>query len=228
MLKARSRMILQVFLFCMLPASVCCQYHLGELGILGGPSATISNKTPGIGSSLSGPSGKLFYSHWICGKRHGYILSSGIRTNFLRCSPSLSFAQDTLTADGRIYYHWLEAGIAGKIRKNDYHRSSEFSMIAGAKTSVNMNGIFSNPGGNVNLNDLAGVYMPRLNFVFHLAMQYRHKFRQQAIYLEPGFETCLFPELELSGSGKRLRIFSLTMQAGFTFWNSKQRRIRNS
>lgn len=204
------------------------QYHFGELGVSAGPAINIPTGAPGLSTRYGTAVGKIWYSHWVCGKRYGYMLFLGGRGNGANAASGFILAPDTINGAGRLSFNWLEVGGSAKIRKNEYHRPNEISFIGGGKVAVNMLSLVRDEGTSNRISEEDGVSVADFNVAIHLSAMYKHKIGQQSIYLEPGIETYLLPDLDLQGTPQtgQMRSVFLYLQFGYTFWNSKMRKVK--
>ena len=212
----------------LLAAHAQAQYHLTELGVVGGLglalplgySSNVRHET-GLAIPVSG-----YFSHWVCGKNWGYQFDLGLNYAAQRLSYSSEKPIDPVDAipTARLQAIWLHAVLSFKIRANNYHRAHEIFWLLGpvvqsrlwsqAVLQLDPFSSKSSLAGRGQLFRLGG----------HAGLWIRFPMRKSlSWFLVPGVEILTPYQMRTARHPDSywMEFWQPTLRAGFTLWNNR-------
>lgn len=207
-----------LFLLFLANSGAKAQFTLDEIGVnVGGGMNVLTGQN---GSLVGwGALAKGYYSHYFCGKRHGFHVEGGFRYLATYTENPVFTPVALPGASNKVSAGILDAGFLGKIRKNEYHRPRETALMFGPKINVNLFGKFEEWGISGPLDQTPGG-LSIFNVGLQLSAQIRRKFDKNSWFIHPGVEYFFLPTLPntMMGNLSNLHIF---LQFGVNLWDAK-------
>lgn len=168
-----------------------------------------------------GAHGKVFFSHYACGKRYGIHADLGVRSSglVLPWESIYSGPGDPI----HVRMNWVDGGFYFKIRLHEYHRPVESAFLAGVKLSYSPFIAFEGKSQSSSYE----VQFNRLQPGVHLSVWFKRKIGTQSVYFQPGIEYYPFHMMTFSRGivGGQVSGMYIFIGAGYSLWNSKHRKI---
>jgi len=161
------------------------QYAITEIGIAAGPGYNYPLRF-GVKKVRGhvGVQANAFCSRYFCGKKYGFHAFVGYR-GFSRFTAD--FKDTAIKINGDVRFHYAEAGLLFKIRKNKFNRPNENALLIGPVLDVcfleRNKGIVPGEGRTFLLGVMACGWM-------------RREYKRRAFFIQPGVQAMLVPFLK--------------------------------
>ncbi|MCS7075862.1 MAG: hypothetical protein NZ455_04100 [Bacteroidia bacterium] len=179
------RKIVFTLFFCIIYIFIHAQYAITEIGVAAGPGYNYPLRF-GI-KKVKGHVGlqaNVFCSRYFCGKKYGFHAFAGYR-GFSRFTADFQDTAIKINADVR--FHYAEAGLLFKIRKEKFNRPRESAFLIGPVLDIlfleRNKGIVSGEGRTFLLGIMASGWM-------------RREYKRKAFFIQPGVQAMLVPFLK--------------------------------
>ena len=203
-----------------IPLGIKAQYSLQEAGISAAAGVCLPLEYKDAKIAL-GWQGKIFFSHYACGKRFGIHADLGVRSSGLVLPWSASYAG--LGEPVHIRMNWIDGGFYFKIRPHEYHRPVEPALLAGIKLSYSPYVTLDGKSQKSNYDIQFNRFQPGI----HLSGWFKRKIGNQSLFIQPGIEYYPFHSILLSRGiiGAQISGMYIFLGAGYSLWNSKHKKI---